>query len=437
VKRFTFVIITILLSGLLVAGLLSVAFLIELRFRASHSDPVIEWLDQRQVVMRPYGLWTHPTMVAGSNAEGFRFHREISKGKPPGTIRIAVLGGSAVWGTGIGVNQTLAVHLESELMQRGLSQVEVLNFGMGGFDSTTELIQLSLKVLPYRPDFVVIFDGWNDVAARRYVPHLNDITAKYKNVLDQANLGVSGLRQSIKNAFLSTYTGRPFAYLFRYGADVEQRDRYVRETAERYMSRPVLRPPEERDSAVYASNLKSIAGVLRAHGIGALFAYQPYNETDFERDGWQSHREPYLEFERAFYESCGATGSRCYSFDGAIKGPEAPSNSFIDIVHLSDFGNRVIGSVLAALLAPELQNGAPAALPAAGWIQLNETPVPSALDFPFTVKPLPPPPLVQTVDVDATIAADPASPVMGSNEFESHREIPLVSPTNPANPLVD
>jgi len=392
-KRFLFATLALALSGSLVVALLSVAFLVELRYRASSSDPAIDWLDQRQIVLRPYGLWTHPLLHAGTNEEGFRFHRDFARQKPEGATRIAVFGGSGAWGTGVGVDQTFSAHMERALAARGVAAPEVLNFGIGGFDSTSELVQLALNALPYRPDYVVIFDGWNDLAARRFVPHLNEIAARYKTVLDQANFGVSGLRMSIENAFDNTYTGRPFAPLFRYSAEVEGRDHLVRQTAEMDMAREIRRPPEEWSAEVYTTNLKSMAGVLEAHGIGLLLVFQPYNATKFENDGWQEEREPYLDFEQGFFRVCRETDARCYSLDGMFQGPEVDGAAFLDIMHLTDFGHRVVGEVLADLALPDLAARAVEAeaadekRPDRGHVRLESQPAPEDPRFPFSVLP--------------------------------------------------
>jgi hypothetical protein len=388
-KRILFATLAIALSATFVVALLSVAFLVELRIRAGTTDPAIDWLDQRQIVLRPYGLWTHPLRHAGTNDEGFRFHRDFAKSKPEGATRVAVFGGSGAWGTGVGVDQTFSAHMDRALAARGVPAPEVLNFGIGGFDSTTELIQLALNALPYQPDYVVVFDGWNDLAARRFVPHLSEIAARYKTVLDQANLGVSGLRMSIENALDNTWTGRPFSYLFRYSAAQEGRDNLVRQTAELDMAREIRLPEEEWSPAVYYTNLKSIAGVLEAHGIGLLMVYQPYNATLFARDGWDDEREPYLEFERAFFRVCREVATRCYSLDGMFDGPEVDEAAFLDIVHLSDFGNRVVGEVLADLALPDLRPAASGgSLPPRGTVRLDEKPKPGDERFPFRVQAL-------------------------------------------------
>ncbi len=378
----------IVLSATVVLALLSLAFLVELSIRARNTDPAIEWLDQRQIVLRPYGLWTHPFFHAGTNGEGFRFHRDFSRKKKPGTFRTAVLGGSAVWGTGVAVNQTLAAHMETSLAERRVADPEVLNFGIGGFESTAELIQLTLNALSFKPDYVVIFDGWNDMAAREFIPHMNEISARYKTVIDQANLGVSGLRMSIENALLNTYTGRPFAFLFRYAAEQENRDNLVRKTAKIEMERPVRRPNGEWNSDVYYTNLKSIAGVLREHDIEMVFVFQPYNATLFEEEEWNL-RVPYVDFEETFFRVCRETRSRCYSMDGTFVGPEVDSLAFLDIVHFSNFGNRVVGNVLADLVLSGLDPaGESVPLPPAGRIRLDTPPAVGDSSFPIRVDPI-------------------------------------------------
>ena len=100
------------------------------------------------------------------NNGGFR-GPEVAKSKPPGTIRIAVLGDSYTEAIQVPYEDTFASVAARKLAQCPLlkgRRVEALNFGVDGYGTTQELMTLREKVWAYQPDFVVlaIFLG-NDV----------------------------------------------------------------------------------------------------------------------------------------------------------------------------------------------------------------------------------------------------------------------------------
>ena len=128
----------------------------------------------RYMQLDPYGVFSPIPGWRGRfthfNSLGFR-GAEISERKPPQVVRIAVLGGSTAFGAFVKDEQTFPAVLE-ELLQGTLahssqnasrSKVEVINAAVPGYVSTQELISLQLKVLPLTPDFVIIFDGLNDI----------------------------------------------------------------------------------------------------------------------------------------------------------------------------------------------------------------------------------------------------------------------------------
>jgi hypothetical protein len=100
------------------------------------------------------------------NSDGLR-DREHSITKPEGTLRIAVLGNSYTEAMQVPLEQTYWAVMERELARAGLAgvrEVEVINFGVGGFGTAQELITLRTKVWKYQPDIVVLaFLTGNDV----------------------------------------------------------------------------------------------------------------------------------------------------------------------------------------------------------------------------------------------------------------------------------
>jgi hypothetical protein len=92
------------------------------------------------------------------NSHGFR-DRERSYEKPEGTIRIAVLGNSWTEALQVPLEKTYPAVLEAELNESGCfptARVEVLNFGVAGYSSAQELLELRREVWKYSPDVVLL-----------------------------------------------------------------------------------------------------------------------------------------------------------------------------------------------------------------------------------------------------------------------------------------
>jgi lysophospholipase L1-like esterase len=146
------------------------------------------------------------------NSLGFR-DREISVQKPPGTYRIVALGDSTTFGWGAPFDQTYPKVLEKSLNENPpspkWSKYEVINTGVGNYNTAQELAMLKQNGLRLDPDMVTI--GWyiND-AEPTPVPSNNWIAFhSYGYIWLTSNLdGVLrnlGARQSYKDYYLSLY----------------------------------------------------------------------------------------------------------------------------------------------------------------------------------------------------------------------------------------
>jgi lysophospholipase L1-like esterase len=88
------------------------------------------------------------------NSKGLR-DREYPYQKPPGTMRILVLGDSYAWGYGVADNQVFSEVLEAKFEQTG-SKIEVLNSGVSGWGTDQEYLFLVDEGIKYAPDLVVL-----------------------------------------------------------------------------------------------------------------------------------------------------------------------------------------------------------------------------------------------------------------------------------------
>jgi lysophospholipase L1-like esterase len=95
-----------------------------------------------------------------TNSMGFR-NPEITLEKPADTKRILVLGDSLVFGWGVPMEQTIPYLLETKLNAHG-KRCEVINLGVGNYNTTMEVELFKEKGLPLKPDAVILIFFVND-----------------------------------------------------------------------------------------------------------------------------------------------------------------------------------------------------------------------------------------------------------------------------------
>jgi len=97
------------------------------------------------------------------NNEGFR-GTEINVSKTNNDYRIIIIGGSTVFGAGLGNdNQTIPYELNKKFKEK-FNNVEVINAGISSLTSFEELYHFKEKLIQLEPNLVIIYDGWNNVA---------------------------------------------------------------------------------------------------------------------------------------------------------------------------------------------------------------------------------------------------------------------------------
>lgn len=136
-------------------------------------DPYVGW----KLKPGASGWQTHEgRALIEVNGDGFR-GPDYSLAKPPGTLRVAVLGDSFTEAQHVALDDTFCAVAQRDLQAqcpfvtggngkppRLFSRVEVMNFGCDGYGTTQELITLRHWVWRYSPDVVVLaFFNGNDV----------------------------------------------------------------------------------------------------------------------------------------------------------------------------------------------------------------------------------------------------------------------------------
>jgi len=110
---------------------------------------------------------TGRTMVI--NRRGYR-GEDFTSAKAPGSCRVVVAGGSAVFDVGADAGEDWPHLLELELRRAGHGEVEVINAGVPGHASFDALGRLYSELWTFEPDFLLLYTAWNDV---KYFTHLS------------------------------------------------------------------------------------------------------------------------------------------------------------------------------------------------------------------------------------------------------------------------
>ncbi|MBI3450759.1 MAG: SGNH/GDSL hydrolase family protein [Acidobacteria bacterium] len=121
------------------------------------------------LVLKPGSDYRDNDTAGHINALGLR-GPERSAEKPPGTYRVLCVGGSTTFGAGIvGDENTWPARLEAKLAAaRPDLRVEVWNAGVPGYTTAENVIYLSLRLVDFRPDLVVFYEGYNDFKPNRH-----------------------------------------------------------------------------------------------------------------------------------------------------------------------------------------------------------------------------------------------------------------------------
>jgi len=109
------------------------------------------------------------------NSNGFR-GSEFSEIKPSDTYRIFMVGGSTMFGSGESSDETTIPGILQKIFDSNSSvqKIEVINAGMSGGNSDSELILVWEKLVGFSPDLVIVYDGWNDLRADLAVGYTKD-----------------------------------------------------------------------------------------------------------------------------------------------------------------------------------------------------------------------------------------------------------------------
>ena len=306
--------------------------------------------------------------------------------KSPSMIRIFILGGSTVMGSGPQGNEnTITAQLEKILNQQysnnDQKKYQVVNGGVGGYISADVLRILTFKVIHFLPDIVITFDGFSDfvnsctnydgrskVRSNKKVKfgswslnkayYDDKMEYAFRNLLNLKGLVVMATRKFCENFFNSVM---PYTKRLIEGVNNELRGLFRGHPGYKWEAR-------FRQEGVdnYLTNLKSIRGICAAHNIRGFNVLQPNLAlfkplTDSERDALNIETALYKNYKNAveayyravrkhFKEEIIASQDQDTVIDMVQLFENTRETIYTDGCHYNSKGNKIIAEALAKLL---------------------------------------------------------------------------------------
>lgn len=128
------------------------------------------------------------------NSKGYR-GRDFEVVKPKGMVRIIFYGGSSVFDINVSEGKDWPHRVEDILKSRGFSNIEVINAGTPSHASFDSLGRLFAEGHIFSPDYVVLYNAWNDIKyfrtdepiLRFFKPYIEslDPLLNYQNSIDR------------------------------------------------------------------------------------------------------------------------------------------------------------------------------------------------------------------------------------------------------------
>jgi lysophospholipase L1-like esterase len=256
------------------------------RYITSHWSPMrVEAMTSNSEVKGRYR--SHPRLpyvlrpsFEDINSLGFR-GPEFPFDEEPGTVRIACVGASTTFGHRISATEAWPAQMEALLRDRGYA-VRVINAGVPGWVSKENLQSLVERVLPVRPDIVLVYEGRNEVFPQAYDAFRSDYShfrTKQSRFLDTNAAHKRLFKLSHLFMLACTYNGAE-----RFGwSSVEENPVY---NCIRYENMPGVDGVIEnlRDPArtlIYRDNLEEMVRLCHERGVRVALCTMAFRAKSF------------------------------------------------------------------------------------------------------------------------------------------------------------
>ncbi len=241
---------------------------------------------------------------------------EVPLDKPAGVRRIAVLGDSIAFGYWVAEDQSFPRQVERMLGRR----VQVLNFGVPGYNFDQEIEALRARVLEYSPDLVVAAFCLNDLEGI--------FSYEYGLTLDRSarssRLGGRLLEGLLQGSILA-------AWIEYRLAELESRRRFAK--ARNPLGGPLYAEAVVEQKKALVAGFRTLRQILAARGIPGLVAVFPTFGNRFSN-------YPYRQLHAAVLEAAQDSGLLAVDLLDCFAGYDL-RDVRVDVVHPNPMGHRI------------------------------------------------------------------------------------------------
>jgi len=248
-----------------------------------------------------------------------------------GVFRVATLGDSCT-AYCVGTRDSFPTLAERFLNAESDRTVEVLNAGVASYSSFQGLQRLKHAVLPYHPDLITVFFGWNDHWIAGTPDSEIELRSEWEtqlvNALDHLRIYQAGRRLLAR----------------------------ARAASSRTATGPAARPVPRVDLESYDSNLREIVSVAREADIQVLFITAPQHLHDWDNPDLQPLSTRQLVALHSRYNAivravAKETGMELLDLEAIFERQKPRRLIAKDGIHFNPAGCRLTASAVAAKIA--------------------------------------------------------------------------------------
>jgi lysophospholipase L1-like esterase len=351
--------------GLSAASSLITLIALEIALRLCGYNPLGDWREGRNLAMRPsiYPDLKYELTPGGSdrgwgtdikiNSQGFR---GLEPSSNPSTHRVIVLGDSIAFGNNLPLEDTFSFQLQQRLFSQG-RDVEILNFGVGGYDTLQEVSLLEIRGLKYHPDLVVVAYCLNDISISSVsLEHIQRMQPSHFSFLYESRLAqlISVSIETIRVRNWLKHMNEPQVFHREYENQI---DPITHEESE--LLNLMNQAPKWPSTTWYGDRdrvgrlrfgFRRLARISKENGFPVVIMIVPLL---LERAGAYSHRAAHriveMEARRAGFDTIDLTDEFIRAGMGNLK------ISLGDITHPNKAGHTIMANSLSAFIAEHMK----------------------------------------------------------------------------------
>ncbi|MCD6588360.1 MAG: SGNH/GDSL hydrolase family protein [Candidatus Fermentibacteraceae bacterium] len=308
----------------------------------------------------PFVMWKSAELdLSLMNVDSDGTRRTCGNPESP-SVRIFMLGGSAVWGWMVPDSCTIPSVLQEVLKTTGYPGISVTNLGQNGWVSTQEITQLVLKLNSGEiPDMVIFYDGANDMLAS---VENGEAGLVIGNQSTRRRFQGCGQGETSRCSMLSILGNTNCYRLIRYltfdREELFEADPVIVPVSPRFADTQFnLKDLAAETCDIYLGNYRIAEALADEYGFEFYYVLQPLMNFQFDDESLEGVKIPGAEDRSitAFAEMVyGEILARQNQYPRLIYAQQAFTGGcgdlFMDLCHLNADGNEVVASWIVSVL---------------------------------------------------------------------------------------